>query len=164
LVSIGWLGLGAAIIYTNLVIGHWVTSNELVLFVTPAGTIWALFFSSAGLFRKLATLRQQREAAHARQIEVQGLTRLVQVVCHDICNPLNVISGSLLLMERTLKSGATPGSLASLMQRAKVAERTITAIIDDVRALELLRLSNDGLPVAPFDLNGAAREATLPAP
>ena len=111
LVLVGWVGLGSAILYTNLVIGGFLPSGVFLPFITPTGLIWAISFSSAGLFQKMNVLRQQQLQSQLRRLEVEGLGRLVQMVCHDINNPLCVIRFSVDLMARQVEAGATPGEI-----------------------------------------------------
>lgn len=159
LVLVGWSGLGSAIVYTNLVIAGFLPSGLFLPFVTPTGVLWAISFSSAGLFRKMNVLRDQQVQSQLRQVEVQGLGRLIQVVCHDINNPLCVIRLTTELMRRQIEAGATPHALAPHMQRIKGAEHSITEIIEDVRSLEVLRNSNGNLPVSAGNVGALAREA-----
>jgi signal transduction histidine kinase len=158
---VGWLGLMVSVVYTNLSLVQAVPSTPLLQFVTPAGILWEMAFNAIGLLQKFAAVRAERHRAELHQAEVQGLTRLVRVVCHDVSNPLMVVQFCIERMKRQLAAGDSPAALVDPLRKAEWGGGAIAAVIEDVRALEVLRQSGGVLPVEEVDLVELARNSLL---
>lgn len=154
-----WSGLAITSIYMNLVITGLLAPSAVIPFVIPAGILWEMTLNGAGLVIRLEVLRQQRHEAHVRRVEVQEVARLVQIVCHDISNPLMVIRFALERLNQQVKTGEATATLAKSIHQARQGEQAILEIISDVRSLELLRSSRGALPVSAVNVIGLARDA-----
>lgn len=159
LLLVAWSGLSTASVYTNLVISGWLAPSFFLPYAAPLGILWEMAFNGTGLAVRLESLREQRHQAQVRKIEVQELARLVQIVCHDISNPLMVVRFALERMKNLVQSGEAPVALAEPILQARQGEQAIKGIIEDVHALEVLRNSGDALPVSAVNVNRLAREA-----
>lgn len=158
LLLIAWAGLASTALYVNFAILGWFPLGPYVQFIVPLGMIWEMVFNGGGLLVRLDELREEHHAAHLRETEVQGLTRLVRVVCHDISNPLMVVRFALDRIRTHYAASGTPPGLQDPLRLAEKGERAIEAVIQDVRAMEQLRASGGKLEVSPVDLAALARE------
>jgi signal transduction histidine kinase len=156
---VAWLGMATTATYANLVITGILPPSTFVPFAPPLGILWEMAFNGAGLVVRLDAFRQDRIQARIHSIQVEELGRLVKVVCHDISNPLMVIRFALDRMHRQLRPSETAEWLTEAINQARQGERAVKGIIDDVRALELLRSRENALPVSAVNLTPLFHEA-----
>jgi signal transduction histidine kinase len=155
---VGWLGIYASSSTVNLASVGLLPTPPLMHLLPLAGILWEMVMSTLGLSRKFQLINEQRHVAEKQEIERHSLKRLVRLLCHDISNPLSVItfsSGKLVSAGGT----ATPEPVSSHAHRIVKAAAVISEIINSVRMLERLQLSGGRVEVAPTDLATTIREA-----
>jgi signal transduction histidine kinase len=134
---------------------------------TVGDVAWLSRWVSAGLARAVEDYTTRREAELSRALEqVHARDEMVEVVSHDLKDPIGVIWGSAVLIERALgakqKGGAFVKSRLEVIQRAaRRMERLVTDLLD------LARLDECKLPIVLHDepvshLLTQAYDAALP--
>ena len=157
LALVGWLGLYAIVFSVNLSGLGLLPKPEHMQLLPLAGILWEMGMNTLGLSRKFELIRRQRHEAEKQEIERHSLQRLVRLLCHDISNPLMVISQSSSRLGAT-GGNPTPDNPSAHLQRIVKASTAIRKIIDSVLMLERLQLKGGRLEVAPTDLATTIKE------
>lgn len=156
---VGFSGLIGSVVFTNLYFLGILDFIGSLEFFLPLGVLWHVAFGALALGRKFAGLREERHRAELRDVEVQGLARLVRVVCHDVSSPLMRMKLLHERLGRHLESGDAPHVVAATLRKAMHAAGGIAAVIAEVRNQEMLREGDGKLPVDVVDVAALARDA-----
>lgn len=152
--AVAWAGVIMADAVLTLMLLGSVPRVPVAALLPVVGVLWEMLFNTFGLVYRFERVRDLRRAVEVKEAEARSFQRLVRVLCHDVSNPLSVIRFTIESLDPQSRIGsALP--LAVGLRRMRQAESSITAIIQNVRALEALGTYTGQVPTRPVD----AREA-----
>ena len=155
--SVAWAGVILADAVLTLMLLGSVPRVPLAALLPVVGVLWEMLFNTFGLVYRFERVRDLRRAVEVKEAEARSFQRLVRVLCHDVSNPLSVIRFTIESLDPQSRLGsALP--LAVGLRRMRQAEGSITAIIQNVRALEALGTYSRKIPTRPVEARAAVAE------
>ena len=131
---IGWGGFSLLLVFWMLGQNGVIAKNYYVAFAPLFGNWLQMICSAAALGSKFKSLLNSEHLLDLQKEEENHLRVLVQVVCHDIANPLTVIQAT---QELALIKKDT--NHQSMWQRVGRAAQGIEGIINQVRRMEAVQ-------------------------
>jgi signal transduction histidine kinase len=152
--SVAWAGVILADAVLTLMLLGTVPRVPVAALLPVVGVLWEMLFNTFGLVYRFERVRDLRRSVEVKEAEARSFQRLVRVLCHDVSNPLSVIRFTIEALDPHSRLGSAL-SLPVALRRMRQAEGSITAIIQNVRALEALGTYTGEIRTQPVD----AREA-----
>lgn len=154
---VSWAVLAVSVIVwslgkSNIIENTAFTRNAVIL-----GNSFQLVLMSLALAQRIKNLEKARVIASIKERENERLHRLVRILCHDIANPLLVITGTL---DFAIGSNKDKG-LEKYLNMIKKASKTLEAIIQHTRKIEKISSGKLHLDLVPVSLVGVLNEATF---
>lgn len=128
-------------------------------YLTYFAGLWEAFMTSLGLSQRLSKFKNLEIETERRTMKNRSLHRLVQILCHDVANPLTVISASTAAITKLLPTPVDPAKISSKINRISQATQNINNIIEDVRTLEIVRTGKMKLQVSPVKIKDSLNNA-----
>ncbi|SMF52235.1 sensor histidine kinase [Pseudobacteriovorax antillogorgiicola] len=145
----GWgLFAGCLIVWIMGNVGS-LPKNYFVAFAPIFGNIVEMTMTAIALSFQFNQMKEDQFQKEIATRETDSLRTLVQVVCHDIANPLSVISGSHRVASR-FKDDQEKQSKA--WDRVGRASKSIEAIINQVRRMQAIKVGKQELVLEPVDV------------
>ncbi len=148
--SVAWAGVILADAVLTLMLLGSVPRVPVAALLPVVGVLWEMLFNTFGLVYRFERVRDLRLAVDVKEAEARSFQRLVRVLCHDVSNPLSVIRFTIESLDPSSRIGGNL-SLPVALRRMRQAEGSITAIIQNVRALEALGSYTGAVPTRPVD-------------
>ncbi len=153
--AFGWVNLFAMSIIWTLGNEGYLEKNFWVAYSILFGNIFEMFMGAIALGMYVKDLEQKKFDAQIKEQESSNLRTLVYVVCHDIANPLSIVSGMASLIKPMLAGMDKPLRFLSKIEHAA---DMMTAIIEQVRRLEQVRSGKYEMTLEAVDLRDLLEE------
>ena len=125
----------AAIVWT-LANNGLLQKTYLLAFAPLFGNMIEMLLMAIALAIRIKQLERKERLAEIKTRESEQLKRLLRVLCHDINNPLAVITGTTWIAKRRINE---PQTMNRLWVRIERASESISDIIEQVRNYEAIR-------------------------
>ena len=124
-------------------------SQEYRLFFLYLGSSLEILLMSFALASKLESLELEKSLLQIKEKEAAKLQKLVNILCHDLSNPINIIIGQIHKGRR--KTNMQP-ELSPLWNKIEKSCRISTDILRNVRDMEALKLGKLSLIREPVSI------------
>ena len=121
------------------------------------GNVLEMIFMSLGLASKISMMRTEVQNSRGKLDENDNLHRMVRALCHDISNPLSVISGS----SEIAKDPISDKLNKKLWQKVSRSSEFIDEIITNVRMMESLTTNKVSLQMEGVSINECISDAKI---
>ena len=138
--------------------GGVIEKSYFVAFAPLFGNMVEMIFTAFALSWQFYHMREKEYKAEILTQEKDSLSTLVQVVCHDIANPLSVILASTMTSKKKLDD---PEKQSIYWDRVGRAGRSINNIIDQVRHLQAVRLGKKKVQLSMVDMEKVFDEVSF---
>ena len=112
-----------------------IEKSYYVAFSPLFGNIFEKIFSAISLSFYLKKMKESQLESKIAKAESKNLNSLVQIISHDIANPLTIIMGSALILKKTTNEDKKEKSI----KRIQHATQSISEIIEQVRRIQAIK-------------------------
>lgn len=154
-----WGGFLLGITVFNLASMGVISMPPTLRYITYYAGIYEVLTMSLGLSHRLARFRDIERKETMQVIENQSLHKLVRILCHDIANPLSVITISTQMLKKLIQD-KNIDKIAERVAKIQSSTQFINRIIDDVRTLEAVDSGKLNIEIKPICLEESIFEAT----
>ena len=149
---IGWtsliLGSSAGVVISYLP----TVSQEYRLYFIYLGSGIEVILMSFALASKIGSLELEKSLLQTKEKEASKLQKLVNILCHDLSNPLNIINGQ---VHRGRKKTPQNADLISIWNKIERSCQITNEILKNVRDMEALKLGKLSLTLEPVSVLSA---------
>ncbi len=155
---VAWGGFVILISYYNMTLLGALQMPSYMRYLTYFAGLWESYLTAIGLSYRLKRYKEIESAAVIRERENNALHRFVRILCHDVANPLMVISANVQILKKRLIKEDDISSQEKLKKISNSVE-VITNIINDVRTFEAFRSKKikDYLHIQKVDLHNSLK-------
>lgn len=127
-----------------------IQKNYYIAFFPLFGSALELLFAVIALSWQFKEYQEIQFAKEMSEAETNSLRTLVQVVCHDIANPLSIIS-----ISKKIATKYTTGheNLEKIFERISRASKSIESIIHQVRRMQAIKTGKLAIQLEEVDID-----------
>lgn len=155
---VAWTGFILGITLFNMMTVGAIAMPWYMRYITYVAGMYECVTMAFGLSHRLRKYRELEMLNENEKKENQSLHRLIRVLCHDVANPLSVVSGSADFALKFIERGDIEKSKERIMKVQKSA-KIIAGIIDEVRSLEAQGSGKLQVDLKPVDIESCVQNA-----
>lgn len=136
-----WATFLASVVYWTMGHKNIIQVSYLNVNAAIVGNMLEMILMSFALGQRIKVLQQEKMLATKKAEEGETYQRLVRLLCHDIANPLSVISGFV----EMVRQGITEDKYSTYLNKIERATGIIGDMIETVRHIESNKLNHTGI-------------------